>query len=64
MQIDILHAECECAQSCVDIDTVNADFWGNLYCVCRYIYYVWIPASVSTKYCWAVCGVMCGVRDN
>ena len=34
MQIDILHAECECAQRCVDsvdIDTVNADFWGTLY---------------------------------
>ena len=67
MQIDILQAECECAQRCVDsvdIDTVNSDFWGTLYRVCRNIYYVWIPASVSTKYCWAVCGVMCGVRDN
>ena len=34
MQIDILQAECECAQRCVDsvdIDTVNADFWGTLY---------------------------------
>ena len=34
IQIDILQPECECAQRCVDsvdIDTVNADFWGTLY---------------------------------